>query len=149
MLDGYRTLLDYIDQLERTDPVSKDTFFYLSEDSARRPEVVRHHGRLDRLAPDGDDVLLTEGDVDDDFDECWRVAPPFGPYPRELVDSYPLTAERPDRLDDAAYGSAAEGVRKLVDAHPDTEFTLAHDDWPATALDRVPERVVLRNGTDE
>jgi hypothetical protein len=36
MLDGYRTLLDHADQLERTDPVSKDAFFHTSTESARR-----------------------------------------------------------------------------------------------------------------
>jgi 7-cyano-7-deazaguanine tRNA-ribosyltransferase len=143
MVDGYRALLDHADRLERTDPVSKGTFFYLSADSPRRPEVRRHHDRLDRLEPDGESVLLTEGNPADGFGECWRVAPPFGPYPPALSDAYPLTAQVPDRLDDAAYEWAADGVRRLVAAHPATEFTLAHDGWPASALDRVPDRVEL------
>jgi len=48
MLDGFRVpiLLDHADELERTDPVSKDAFFYTSHESARRPEVSRHHDRL-------------------------------------------------------------------------------------------------------
>src|SRR6056297_1042879 len=49
MLDGYRALLDHAAQLERTDPVSKDAFFYTSSESARRPEVRRHQDRLERL----------------------------------------------------------------------------------------------------
>ena len=58
VLDGYRTLLAHGEQLERTDPVSKETFFYLSAESADRPEVHRHHERLARLqAPDR--LLLT------------------------------------------------------------------------------------------
>ena len=145
MLDGYRALLDHAAQLEETDPVSKDTFFHLSGESARRPEVVRHHQRLDRLDPRGDSVLLTQGDSHEDFDECWNVRPPFGPFPRELADGYPLTAEVPERLDAPAYEAAAAGVARLVDAHPDTEFTLAHDDWPASALGEVPEGVELWN----
>ncbi|MGM0398957.1 MAG: tRNA guanosine(15) transglycosylase TgtA, partial [Halobacteriota archaeon] len=60
MVDGYRVLLDHADQLETADPVSKDVFFSLSAESARRPEVSRHHDRLSRLEPTGD-VLLTEG----------------------------------------------------------------------------------------
>ena len=145
MLDGYRALLDHADQLERTDPVSKDTFFHLSAESARRPEVLRHHQRLDRLSPAGDSVLLTQGSDADGFDECWHVRPPFGPYPKELSDGYPLTAETPDLLDDAAYEAAADGVRRLVEAHPDVTVTLGHDDWPATALATVPDRVELWN----
>jgi 7-cyano-7-deazaguanine tRNA-ribosyltransferase len=145
MLDGYRALLDHADQLERTDPVSKETFFHLSAESARRPEVRRHHERLDRLSPDGDSVLLTEGSVSDAFDETWRVRPPFGPFPRDLADTYPLTAQLPDRLDAAAYDRAAEGVTRLVSGHPDVTFTLAHDNWPATALGRVPDSVETQN----
>jgi len=143
MLDGYRTLLDHADRLAGTDPVSKDPFFYLSADSPRRPEVARHHDRLARLEPEGESVLLTEGSAADGFDECWRVRPPFGPYPRALSDGYPLTAELPDRLDPAAYERAAQGVRRLVRAHPDVAFTLGHEDWPASALALVPDRVEL------
>ncbi|WP_459191608.1 tRNA guanosine(15) transglycosylase TgtA [Halosimplex sp. J119] len=149
MLDGYRALLDHADQLERTDPVSKDTFFHLSGESARRPEVLRHHRRLDRLEPRGDSVLLTEGNDADRFDECWSVRPPFGPFPRELADGYPLTAETPERLETPAYEAAAAGVARLVEAHPDTDFTLAHRGWPTSALADVPERVELWNLNDD
>jgi 7-cyano-7-deazaguanine tRNA-ribosyltransferase len=140
-LDGYRALLDHADHLERTDPASKSTFFHVSAESARRPEVRRHYRRLDRLAaPDGD-VLLTEGDPDDRYDESWRVQPPFGPYPRALHGTYPLTAEVPARMDRAGYEAAARGVAALVESNPDTDFTLAHRGWPDAALAIVPERV--------
>jgi 7-cyano-7-deazaguanine tRNA-ribosyltransferase len=148
MLDGYRALLDHADQLERSDPVSKDAFFYLSAESARRPEVRRHHERLDRL-PVAGEVLLTEGAGGSDaYDHVWRVVPPFGPHPRDLSDSYPLTAETPDRTDGAAQEAAARGVARLVDANPDADVTLAHDDWAASALALVPESVTLRNRVD-
>ncbi|MDS0259421.1 tRNA guanosine(15) transglycosylase TgtA [Haloarcula sp. S1CR25-12] len=145
MLDGYRTLLDHATQLERTDPVSKDAFFYTSTESARRPEVLRHQERLDRFDLDADEVLLTEGGSNDRYDETWGVLPPFGPYPRELAETYPLTAEVPARTDRAACEAAADGVARLVALHPDTSFTLVHDDWPGTALSRVPEGVRLRD----
>jgi 7-cyano-7-deazaguanine tRNA-ribosyltransferase len=142
MYDGYRALLDHADQLEREDPVSKGTFFHTSAESAHRPEVLRHHERLDRLAVP-DRLLLTEGGAPDDdtYDAAWRVVPPFGPFPRELSDSYPFTAAVPDRPDRAGQVAAADGVRALVEANPDTEFTLAVDDWHADALARVPDRV--------
>ncbi|SFR90416.1 archaeosine tRNA-ribosyltransferase [Halomicrobium zhouii] len=144
MLDGYRTLLDHADQLEETDPVSKDTFFYLSTESARRPEVVRHHRRLDRFDLSGD-VFVTEGSRSDEFDENWRIAAPFGPYPRELSETYPFTAEVPENLEPQAYEAAADGLARLVELNPDAAFTLGHDRWPASALDRVPDRVDVRN----
>ncbi|MFC6864160.1 tRNA guanosine(15) transglycosylase TgtA [Halomicroarcula sp. GCM10025817] len=145
MVDGYRTLLDHAEQLERSDPASKHAMFYTSHESARRPEVLRHHERLDRFELDGDEVLLTEGGSNDRYDETWGVLPPFGPYPRELSETYPLNAETPERADGAACEMAADGVARLVDRHPDVSFTLVHDDWPETALERVPENVRVRD----
>ena len=142
LLDGYRTLLDHAAQLERADPASKSTFFYLSAESARRPEVLRHHERLARLDPTGP-VLLTEGGNAGDFEETWRLVPLFGPVPRQLSKTYPLTAEIPARMDDAGYEAAAEGVRRLVEANPEVEFTLAHRDWPSSAMESVPDRVTV------
>ncbi|MFC7167482.1 tRNA guanosine(15) transglycosylase TgtA [Halospeciosus flavus] len=140
MLDGYRALLDHADQLEETDPASKDAFFYTSTESAQRPEVQRHRERLARLNPEGN-VLLSEGSRREEYDASWRVKPPFGPYPRELSQTYPLTAETPDRMDRDGYEAAAKGVARLAALNPDTEFTLAHKGWPASALDYVPPRV--------
>ncbi|WP_435347732.1 tRNA guanosine(15) transglycosylase TgtA [Haloarchaeobius sp. HRN-SO-5] len=144
MLDGYRALTDHASQLEETDPASKGSFFYLSNESAHRPEVLRHHRRLDRLSPEGD-VLLTEGSHSRDYDESWSVVPPFGPFPKALRNTYPLTAELPERLDRDAYEQAARGVARLVEANPDVSFTLAHEDWPDGALGLVPGRVELLN----
>jgi 7-cyano-7-deazaguanine tRNA-ribosyltransferase len=144
MLDGYRTLLDHATQLERHDPASKGTFFYCSAESARRPEVVRHHDRLARLdVPDS--LLVTEGNApsDDRFDAAWRLLPPFGPVPRALSESYPFTAELPERTDPAACEAAASGVARLVAAAPDADVTVAHDDWPASALALLPGSVAV------
>jgi 7-cyano-7-deazaguanine tRNA-ribosyltransferase len=140
-LDGYRALLDHADELEAADPASKDAFLYTGAESARRPEVLRHHRRLERLDVAGDDVLLTAGDSHRGFDECWNLLPPFGPYPSALATTYPLTAETPDRMDRAGYEAAAEGVARLADANPETALTVAHDGWPETALARLPDRV--------
>ncbi|MFB6282225.1 MAG: tRNA guanosine(15) transglycosylase TgtA [Haloferacaceae archaeon] len=144
MLDGYRALLDHADALERSDPATKDTFFYLSGDSARRPEVRRHRDRLSRLAVEGR-VLLTEGNppAGDRFDDAWRVLPPFGPVPRALSRTYPFTAEVPDRTDPPAQEAAARGVARLAAGNPDADLTLAHDDWAASALALVPEDVTV------
>ncbi|WP_256393618.1 tRNA guanosine(15) transglycosylase TgtA [Natronoarchaeum rubrum] len=148
MLDGYRALCDHAEQLERADPASKNAFFYLSAESADRPEVVRHHKRLDRLDPEGE-VLLTEGNKSDSFDESWRVVPPFGPFPRELSETYPLTAEVPDRRDRRALERAADGVARLAELNPDVEFTVGHRGWHESALDRIPERVTLWNLSEQ
>ncbi|ARS89480.1 tRNA guanosine(15) transglycosylase TgtA [Natrarchaeobaculum aegyptiacum] len=150
MLDGYRTLLEYTDQLEADDPVSKGSFFSTSHESARRPEVARHHDRLERLSVP-DSLFLTEGSPtrSDEFDACWRVEPPFGPFPRALSKTYPLTAEVPDRTDRAALEAAADGVTRLAEANPGTEITLGHRDWPAAVLATLPDGVSLVDLTGE
>jgi len=139
VLDGYRQLLEYADQLEATDPVSKDTFFYLSADSARRPEVARHHERLARLDAPAD-LRLSTGTPPGDI---WQVQPPFGPIPPALRDVYPLTGELPDRLDTGAYEAAVEGIERLVAANPESTVTFAHDGWPEAALAALPEEVAV------
>ncbi|PSQ59054.1 MAG: tRNA guanosine(15) transglycosylase TgtA [Halobacteriales archaeon SW_9_67_25] len=146
MLDGYRRLLAEAEWLEGTDPVSKGAFFYLSAESASRPEVHRHHQRLTRLDPTGS-VVLTDGEAagDGDFEERWRVRPPFGPVPPALSDAYPLTAELPGQRDRQAIAAAAEGVQRLVEANPDVAFTLRHRDWSQSALAVVPERVTTED----
>jgi 7-cyano-7-deazaguanine tRNA-ribosyltransferase len=141
VLDGYRALLDASEALERTDEASKDAFFHLSAESARRPEVRRHHDRLAALPVEGQEVLLSEGDRNDAFDETWRVVPPFGPFPRTLSETYPLTAEVPERTDRAAQAAAARGVTALAEANPDVSFTLAHWAWPDDVLATLPDRV--------
>jgi 7-cyano-7-deazaguanine tRNA-ribosyltransferase len=146
MLDGYRALLDHAEQLEREDPVSKGAFFALSHESARRPEVLRYHDRLARLdAPDS--VLATQGGTprDHEYDAVWRLVPPFGPVPSALSDTYPLTAELPERVDRATCEAAADGVAAFVESHPETALTVAHHDWPASALERLPDSVVVED----
>ncbi|WP_277555023.1 tRNA guanosine(15) transglycosylase TgtA [Halobaculum limi] len=146
MTDGYRALLDHADQLERIDSASKGSFFAVSHESARRPEVRRHHDRLARL--DVPDRLLCSEygkPSEHDYDAVWRVLPPFGPFPRALSETYPLTAEVPDRTDAATERAAAEGMRALVEANPDVDVTLAHRGWSEDALSVVPDSVTLED----
>jgi 7-cyano-7-deazaguanine tRNA-ribosyltransferase len=143
LLDGYRAALEDGGRLEATDPASKGTFFYGSGERAVRPEVARHHDRLGRLSTP-DDLLVTEKDADlrgADHEATWRLVPPFGPVPPALFETYPLTAERPDRIDDRARASAVAGVRALVEAHPGTDVTVAHRGWADHLLATLPDVV--------
>ncbi len=145
MYDGYRALLDHAAQLEAEDPVSKGTFFYTSPESARRPEVLRHHTRLERLSTP-ERLLLTEAGAPDtdEYDAAWRVLAPFGPFPRALSETYPFTAAVPDRPDRQGQIAAAEGVSRLVEANRETEFTLAISAWHVDALDVIPKQVRIK-----
>jgi 7-cyano-7-deazaguanine tRNA-ribosyltransferase len=142
MLDGYRALLEDVDRLEESDPVTKDAFFHVSTESARRPEVVRHHQRLERFDVSGEVLLASDrGALDREFDERWTVTPPFGPYPPALAEAYPVTAEVPERFEQQAYEAAAEGIRRLVAANPDVSFTAALWEWPGDVLETLPDGI--------
>jgi len=141
MLDGYRTLLDHTPVAERHDPVSKGTPFHVSAESADWPVVARYHDRLGRFDPTGDLLVATRPDaVEGTYDERWYLRPPYGPVSPELRETYPLTAETPDRLSVRAYERAADGVAALVEA-VDATVTVAPEEWPPTARERLPSTI--------
>lgn len=132
LLDGLRCLGAHAEEIETYDPVSKSSFFYLG--NPHRPEVVRHNRRVERFEV-GDEAVVTAGKAGGR--DCFLLRPPFGPFPRELAETYPLNAETPSEPDYAAVGSALEGVEKLVSANPDVTFTLEHPGWEHPKLDAL------------
>jgi len=147
MLDGYRALLDDADRLEASDPTTKDAFFHVSTESARRPEVRRHHQRLERIDVSGDVLLASDrGALEEAFDERWTVTPPFGPYPPALAETYPLNGEVPERFERQAYVAASEGIRRLVSGNSGASFTVALWDWPEDVLADLPESIDRADG---
>jgi 7-cyano-7-deazaguanine tRNA-ribosyltransferase len=125
MVDGLRRLIEKSDWLESLDSSSKSTLFYLSSESASRPEVVRYGSRTGRLKLSGD-VLITD-DIktkDEGFDTVLHFKPPFGPYPADLAETYPLNAEVPAKADKAAMEMALSNTKKLIDANPEVRFSL-------------------------
>ena len=161
LLDGYRSALDYPEQLEANDPVTADRpFFSLSNESSRRPAVRRHHDRLDRITPPGDVVLIDRQVYGDPSEidpwhpidtpagmastdaEQWLVVPPFGPVPPALLHTYPLTAETPNRRDRDAYLAAANGIRRLAENANGT-VTVVQRDWPTEIVESLASTVAV------
>ena len=137
LLDGLRRLGAHAETVERYDPVSKSSFFYLG--NPRRPAVVRHHERLDRFEV-GDEAIVTAGRARGR--DCFLLRPPFGPFPPELAETYPLNAETPDEADHAAVGSALRGVERLASLNPDATVTLEHPGWTHPRLDALRDEDV-------
>jgi len=132
LLDGLRRLGAHAETVELYDPVSKSSFFYLG--NPHRPEVVRHHERLDRFGV-GDEEVVTAGKAQGR--DCFLLRPPFGPFPPELAETYPLNVETPAEPDDAAVGSALRGVERLVSLNPEASFTVEHPGWTHPRLDAL------------
>jgi 7-cyano-7-deazaguanine tRNA-ribosyltransferase len=124
MLDGLKRLCSQGKWLEGLDTASKSTFFYLSPESASRPEVIRHARRVDRICLQGNVLITDDPDADKaGYDHVLNFKPPFGPYPAELSETYPFNAEVPEDADDAALDQAVKITKQLVRANPGARFT--------------------------
>ncbi len=124
MLDGLKQLASYGDWLEGLDSASKSTFFYLSTESASRPEVIRHAKRIDRISLKGEVLITDDPNANPSgYDHVLNFKPPFGPYPAQLQETYPFNAEVPAEADDAAIDRAARITRRLIEANPEARFT--------------------------
>lgn len=147
LLDGYRALTEYSNQLENQAPIASNAFFYVSSESASHPTIVRYQARLDRLTPPQTLTLQPDPTLADTDEPVWALVPPFGPVPPDLNETMPLAAELPTRMDAAGYQSAAEGVAKLIDVHPEVDVTVIHDGWPHRALAKLPDSVEIQETT--
>ena len=152
LLDGYRAALNRTDRLEAAEPATgQRPMFYLSSESARRPEVHRHHDRLTRLSVPDPLTLVVDGvetlppSYTNSDAPQWAVTPPFGPVPPALNQTYPLTAEVPQSTDSAAIEAAVDGINALCTASDHT-VTFVHPGWPAWTLERLPDSVVSVDG---
>ena len=143
LLDGLRRFAEHAGTVERVDPATKATPFYLG--TARRPAVIRHHDRLDRIEV-GDAVTVTACKTEG-RDDLLLLNPPFGPFPPALVESYPFNAETPEEPDHAALATALEGVERLVALNPDADVTLEHPGWSHPKLDDLADAGVTLDDT--
>ncbi len=125
MYEAFKHLSKHAEYLERLDRVSKSTFFYLSNLSARRPEVVRYRKRISRINLRGD-VLVTDRrptkEERSKYTHILGFKPPFGPYPIELEEMYPLNAEVLEEADDDAIRAALDSLRALISENPNADF---------------------------
>jgi 7-cyano-7-deazaguanine tRNA-ribosyltransferase len=132
LLSGYRSLLDHAQELAAHDPVSKRRFFYRGDESCRRTEVLRYQQLLTRI-PVGEKILVAfEGGERDAFDTTLLFKPPFGPYPRELKETFPIGPSEIPEWDDAMVRQGCRGIAILRESHPESRVTiLANPRWGA------------------
>jgi 7-cyano-7-deazaguanine tRNA-ribosyltransferase len=125
LLAGYRALLNNTTSLEKTDRVSKRRFFYRGDESCSRTEVLRYQQMLPRLVL-GEKVLIAfEGGTRDEFTDTLFFKPPFGPYPKELKETFPIgPSELPD-WDDTMVRTGCRGIKLLMESHPASQFVVS------------------------
>ncbi len=130
LLDGYREVLTNVEMLEQHDPIRKGTFFYVSSESASRPEVIRYQRRLNRLNPPGKLILSrTPQHVSTDT-PTWKVNIPFGPIPPSLTETHPVSGEFPKNTDLIGIKRAIQGINQFVLAHSEVSVTVIASEWP-------------------
>jgi 7-cyano-7-deazaguanine tRNA-ribosyltransferase len=144
LLNGLKHITKYAGVIEKYDAsTKKHPFFYLGETSAHRPEVLRYSYRLNRFKLSGN-VLITATvgskgkEVESgNYDHVFFVKPPFGPYPVELSESYPVgQSEIPAEIDNGAKAVALQNVLKLLELNNGkAKFVFAYDDsWEGHPL---------------
>ncbi len=119
LLDGFKKALKYVDLIEKFNPAVKRAFFYTGPESANSPEVVRYRHRLLQLKFEGS-ILITTKKValEKQFDNIFYLKAPFGPYPVELGETYPIgQAEVVNSFDLEALEAALENVLRFVEAN--------------------------------
>jgi len=139
LLAGYRALLNHIPVLERTDRTSKRRFFYRGDESCARTEVLRYQQGLSRLRLGKTVLIAFDGGHHDGFEDTLFFKPPFGPYPKELKETFPLGQSEIPEWDDAMVRQGCRGIRALIEGHPGTRFMVScNPRWEAILHREVP-----------
>lgn len=144
LLQGYRTLLRFSDELGRSDRVSKRRFFYRGKESCARTEVTRYQSLLGRLVLPTRVLVSMDGRDLPGFDLVLSFRPPFGPYPPELGETFPIgQSEIPD-WDTDMVASGCRGIRRLIETHPDSRVAITCPDaWRQCVAQEVPGAEVI------
>jgi 7-cyano-7-deazaguanine tRNA-ribosyltransferase len=125
LLSGYRALLDHAPALAERDRVSKRRFFYRGDESCRRTEVLRYQQLLARLRLGKNVLVVIDGRTEEGYDDTLFFKPPFGPYPAELRESFPIGPCEIPEWDEAMVRQGCKGIRALADSHPASRIVLS------------------------
>lgn len=146
LLSGYRALLGHVPALEGHDRVSKRRFFYRGDESCRRTEVFRYQQLLHRI-PVGKKILVAfEGGRREEYDTTLFFKPPFGPYPVELKETFPIGPAEIPAWDEAMVRQGCRGIRILRDSHPGSTVRVAcGPEWAAIVRQELGEHGVIHD----
>ncbi len=146
MLSGLKHMMDYSSYIEKFDPATKSAFFYLGSESARRPEVIRHNLLLNHLSVKGKALISTRRGIDTvGFDSVYHVKMPFGVFPDELNETYPIgQSEVISELECEGRDATLENIMGFIKNHPEASFTFAYDPvWECPMIAEVGKAATL------
>ena len=125
LLSGYRALLGYAPILSEHDRVSKRRFFYRGDESCCRTEVLRYHQMLARLRLGKDVLIIIDGRIKEGYDSTLFFKPPFGPFPAELKETFPIGPCELPEWDTAMIRTGCLGIRALAESHPESRVVIS------------------------
>lgn len=127
LYDGYLELLKYKDQLEKSDRITKRRFFYRGKESCMRTEVTAYHRNLTRIDTGEKTLVQIDGKKPGpgEAENVFLFKPPFGPYPPELKETFPVGQSEMPETDEDMFRSGCRGLRVLIESNPNTEFTIS------------------------
>jgi 7-cyano-7-deazaguanine tRNA-ribosyltransferase len=128
LLDGYRELLGYAGELEAADRASKRRFFYRGSESVFRSEVAQYRERIKRFSTGRNTCISMDGRTGEGNDTILFFKPPFGPYPPELSETFPIGQSEIPGWDGDMVRSGCLGILSLIVAHPEKRFVISCED---------------------
>lgn len=106
--------------------------------------MLRFHEVIPRISL-GERVLVSfDGQGAPGFDTVLNFKPPFGPYPVELAETFPVGQSEVPEWDDEMVRSGCAGIRALMEAHPESRFVVrCGKEWASLVIEEVPGAEVL------
>ncbi len=145
LLAGYRAFLKGTVTLEKSDRVSKRRFFYRGDESCSRTEVFRYQQMLSRLILGKNVLIAFDGGIRDEFDTTLFFKPPFGPYPKELKETFPVGQSEIPEWDETMVRQGCNGIRMLKESHPGSRIVVScNPAWEKIVMQAVGD-IEVRN----
>ncbi len=124
LLSGYRRLLDYAEELVPEDRVSKRRFFYRGDESCKRTEVIRYHQMIPRFSAGSTILISFDREMSNQYETVFFFKPPFGPYPPELKETFPIGQSELPSWDEEMVTTGCKGILQLIKAYPQSTVTV-------------------------
>jgi 7-cyano-7-deazaguanine tRNA-ribosyltransferase len=144
LLAGYRQFLSHTAEVEKRDRISKRRFFYRGDESCSRTEVLRYQDMLARMRLGKEVLIAFNGESREGFDDVLFFKPPFGPYGKELKETFPIGQSEIPEWDETMVSRGCRGIKSLIETHPDSHIRVACSKrWKPVVLQEVPQCEVL------
>ncbi len=140
LLEALRTVQRGSVAFEHIEP-RKSSYLYTSAESAARPEVGRYARDLKNLSLTGRVLCTTDREktrqMESQFDAVLYMKPPFGPFPQELAETYPIGQSEVTSPDHSSVRAALTNLVELLTTS-DVDATFAYDErWEHEDLEKV------------